>query len=163
MPRASSRSSSSADRELVAAPVEELAAARVGRELRLCEPKRERERDEALLRAVVQVPLEPAASVVARGDDARPRRTQLFFLALALGDVEPAGDDADDLPGVVEHGRAAPGDHALLAPRVREDVLVLSRRVIGAAARKRAITASRSLLSMIDVPEERPRTCASLS
>ena len=50
-------------------------------ELRLREPQRERERDEALLRAVVEVALEPAARLVARGDDAAARGPELLLLA----------------------------------------------------------------------------------
>ena len=60
---------------------------------RLREPQRERERDEPLLRAVVQVPLEPAALVVAGLDDPRARGAQLRLLRLALGHVGAADDE----------------------------------------------------------------------
>ena len=48
----------------------------------LREPERERERDEALLRAVVQVALEAHPRVVGRLDDARPGGAQLGLLRL---------------------------------------------------------------------------------
>ena len=71
----------------------------VGLELPACEPQRERQADEVLLRAVVEVALEPAPGVVARGDDPGARRAQLL-----LG-RQPVGDLADVAE---EHGRAAP-------------------------------------------------------
>src|SRR3712207_7719953 len=48
--------------------------ARVVAQLRLGDPQRERERDEALLRAVVQVALDAPPLGVAGLDDAHPRR-----------------------------------------------------------------------------------------
>jgi hypothetical protein len=45
------------------------------------------QRDQTLLRTVVQVALEASPRVVCGGDDARPRAAHLFFVALALGDV----------------------------------------------------------------------------
>ena len=62
-------------------------------EPRLREPERERERDEPLLRAVVEVSLEPAALVVAGFDDPRARGAQLRLLRLALGHVGAADDE----------------------------------------------------------------------
>ena len=59
-------------------------------EPRLGEPERQRERDEPLLRAVVQVALEPPALGVARLDDARTRAAQLVLVGGALGDVDAA-------------------------------------------------------------------------
>jgi hypothetical protein len=49
--------------------------------------KHEPEVDEPLLRAVVQIALDPPALGIRRRDDARPRRAQLRLRALALGDV----------------------------------------------------------------------------
>ena len=65
--------------ELLARAVQELVgSAGVVRELRLRHSERERERDEPLLRAVVEVALEPAPLCVARLDDAGARRGQLL-------------------------------------------------------------------------------------
>ena len=78
MPRASSRSSASDSRELVARGHDErLGGGGVGVDLGPHEPELDAERDEALLRAVVQVTLEPPALGVARCDDALPRGPQL--------------------------------------------------------------------------------------
>ena len=119
-------------RQLLARAHEQLVGRiRIARQLRLRQPQRQRERDQPLLRAVVEVALEPPPRVVARRDDARPRRAQLLFLLLAQRDVETAGDDADDLAVVVEERRAAPGDDAPLAALVREGVLVLGGREVG--------------------------------
>ena len=54
------------------------------RHLRLGEPQRERQGDEALLRAVVQVSLEPPAGLVLGRDDPRPGCPDLLLLELAL-------------------------------------------------------------------------------
>ena len=51
---------------------------RVGVEQLAGEPELHRERDEVLLRAVVQVALDLAARLVGRGDDARTRGAQLL-------------------------------------------------------------------------------------
>ena len=56
---------------------------RVGLELAAREPQRQRQADEVLLRAVVQVALDPAPRVVARGHDAGARRAQLLLVAHA--------------------------------------------------------------------------------
>ncbi len=67
------------ERELFARLREQLRRSRrVGRQLRLGEAKAESERDEALLCAVVEVPLEPLPLGVAGLDDARARRGQLL-------------------------------------------------------------------------------------
>src|SRR6266513_2919985 len=71
--------------------------------LRLREPQGEREGDEPLLRAVVEVALEPAAFRVRRLDDARARLADLMLLLLAVGDL---ADDRDDLVrGARDHAR----------------------------------------------------------
>src|SRR5690348_3950512 len=64
-----------------------LRTVRVGSEPVLRKPERQRQRDEPLLRAVVEVALELAPLLVAGGDDARARRLELFLLALPLGDL----------------------------------------------------------------------------
>ena len=67
--------------ELLARAGEDLGRRRrVGVELRLREAQRERERDEPLLRAVVEVALELPARVVAGRDDPRARRPELLLL-----------------------------------------------------------------------------------
>src|SRR5207244_1857634 len=70
---------------------------------------------------------EPAPLVVAGRDDPDARGAQLLLLPPALRDVETAGDDPDELAHLVVDGRAAPRDHAVLAARVREPVLVPGR------------------------------------
>ena len=105
MPRASSRSSSSAS--CSSAPHASSAAAvrRVGRRGR--DPQRERERDEPLLRAVVQVPLDPAPRLVRRLDDAGARRLELDP-GVDVGDRLPdeLGERAQPRLGVPREGRA---------------------------------------------------------
>ena len=54
------------------------------------DPQPDRERDEPLLRAVVEVALEPLPLGVAGGDDARPRRRELLA---RLGVGERLGDE----------------------------------------------------------------------
>ena len=67
------------ERELFAGLREQLRRSRrVGRQLRLGETKAESKRDEALLCAVVEVPLEPLPLGVAGLDDACARRGQLL-------------------------------------------------------------------------------------
>ena len=51
---------------------------RIGFEPRQRDPQRQRQRDQALLGAVVKVALEPAPLDVAGGDDPRPRRGELL-------------------------------------------------------------------------------------
>ena len=106
---------------------------------------------------IVQVPLGPASRVVRRGDDARPRRAELLFLALALGDVETAGDDADHLARVVENGRTAPRDHA-----ARDPPLSLSKADQPCLGRVRPLawcSRPRSYAALLEgaLTEERPR------
>ena len=80
MPRASSRSSASASVSSSCAPVEQLARRRPGRvrSLLWASAHGQRERDEPLLGAVVQVALEPAALGRAGLDDSRARGAQLL-------------------------------------------------------------------------------------
>ena len=63
---------------LCGAGQERLQRLRPGAELRAREPQRQRQRDEPLLRAVVQVAFEPATLLVARLDDAGARRLQVL-------------------------------------------------------------------------------------
>src|SRR5207244_5537597 len=75
-------------RELRARAVEERGrAVGVVAELAAGEAERERERDEALLRAGVEVPLQPPPLGVPGLDDAGARGPQLFLLLLALRHV----------------------------------------------------------------------------
>ena len=79
IPRASSRSSSRPSASSSLGLREQLRRGRrVGGQLRLGEAKAESERDEALLCAVVEVPLEPPPLSVAGLDDACARRGQLL-------------------------------------------------------------------------------------
>ena len=80
MPRASSRSSASA----VASRAESSSICRV-LQARLEHPQVERERDELLLRAVVEVALDPPPRRVARLDDPQPRDPQLLHARLQVG------------------------------------------------------------------------------
>src|SRR3712207_1621545 len=97
-------------RELVARPREQVArTGRVALDLALGKPQEEGDRDEPLLRAVVQVPLE-TAPLGARGlDDARAGTPELLLVALPLGDVHP-GDQPARLASLVHEGRHPPGD-----------------------------------------------------
>ena len=78
---------------------------RIGVELALGEAERERERDEPLLRAVVEVALEPAPGLVARLDDAGARRAQLLLLPLPVADVREQRQVADHVLGRVPDRR----------------------------------------------------------
>ena len=79
----------------------------------LGEPEGERERDEALLGAVVEVPLEPPPLGVGRVDEARARPAQLFLVALSRRDVQPT--DQVVLRAVLLEGRGPPLDDDLAA------------------------------------------------
>jgi hypothetical protein len=61
----------------------------LARQPRLGEAEGERERGEALLRAVVEVPLEAPSRGVRRRHDPAARRPYLRLLALAVGHVGP--------------------------------------------------------------------------
>ena len=142
--------------ELVSGLSEDLARGLWIRELRLREPERHRQRDEALLRTVVKVALEPAPGPVFCCDDACARRLELLFVPFALRDVEAAADDPDDAAGIVEHGRAAPRDHAALALAIGEGVLVLSGRV----PRRGGVEAGRHRVALALVDEDVPEIAA---
>ena len=111
MPRASSRSSASDSASSLARGGDELLAPRRVARMRPCEqPQLQRQRDEPLLGAVVQVALEPAALGVAGRDDALARRLQLGEPRLGLGvqalvlerDRRRGADRLDQLGVVVE-------------------------------------------------------------
>ena len=86
MPRASSRSSSRARDELAAGRLEQPPGGRrVERELALGEAELQRERDEPLLGAVVQVALEPAALEHRDVDEPRARALELLDAGAQLG------------------------------------------------------------------------------
>ena len=117
MPRASSRSSSSAALQLGDGGVDLVA------DLGAQQPQREREHHQPLLGAVVEVALEPPALGVARLDGARARRAQLLEprarlrLQPLVVEREPGGGaDLLEQPGVVEQ-LGAVGDHARPAGR----------------------------------------------
>ena len=120
MPRASSRSSSSAWASSSLAPTSSSPAQRPGRSPTFACASRsaERERDQPLLRAVVEVALEPPPLVVAGRDDPRARGAQLLLLLLAQRDVEAAGDDPHDPARVVEQ-RARSARRSRAARRAR--------------------------------------------
>ena len=86
-PRASSRSSETATCSSATAPVRTRSHVRVdpAAEPALGRAQIERERDEPLLGAVVDVPLDPAPLLVARGDDAPARLLHLHELRAHLG------------------------------------------------------------------------------
>ena len=74
------------ERGLIRGAAEQLACrARIVVELVEREPDRHRERDEVLLRAVVEVPLEAPSLDVTGGDDAGPRRGEVVEARLELG------------------------------------------------------------------------------
>ena len=107
MPRASSRSSSSAARSSRFGRVER--AGPVGVELGAQQPQREREHDEPLLGAVVEVALEPPARGVAGLDGPGARRAELLELrarlrlqALVVEREAGGGADVLEQPRVVE-------------------------------------------------------------
>ena len=86
--------------------------ARVGRERALCEGERQRERHEPLLRAVVEVALEPPTLGVGGLDEPRPGRAQLLearaqlrLQALVLEREPGGGDDPVDELGMVAQRR----------------------------------------------------------
>ena len=94
MPRASSRSSAVAvARSSIASSSSSAASAGIGLELAAREPERQREADEVLLRAVVQVALEAAPGVVARRDDPGARRAQLLLGGQPAGDVAHVAEE----------------------------------------------------------------------
>src|SRR5205823_3591662 len=82
-------------------------------QLSLDEAEREGNRDEPLLRAVVEVSLQLAACFVTRGDDPRARGLELLLLALPLSDLP---NDHEEL--VV----AAGGEPALVVAGPRGEV-----------------------------------------
>ena len=94
IPRASSRSSAVAvARSSIASSSSSAASAGSALELAAREPEREREADEVLLGAVVQVALEPAAGVVGGRDDPGARRAQLLLRGEPVGDVAQVAEE----------------------------------------------------------------------
>ena len=80
-------------REVLDRLVEQLGGERRIVELAAREPQRQRQPDQVLLRAVVQVALEPAPRVVGRGDDPGAGGAQLRLRVVALGDVAQVADE----------------------------------------------------------------------
>ena len=125
MPRASSRSSPvAAARSAIASSSSSAASAGSSRRLAARQPQRQRQADEPLLRAVVQVALEPRAGRVGGVDDPRARRAQLRLGPPARGDVAQVAD---------EQRRAGLGD-----PRDRE----LAGELLAVAAHRRDLDAA---------------------
>ena len=115
IPRASSRSSSSdCESSSLAEADELLRQRRVGADAALDHPQLERDGDEPLLRAVVEVALQPPPFRVAGGDDALARGAQLREPVLGLG-LQPR---------VVERDRGRGGDG------LHELRIVVERRVV---------------------------------
>ena len=100
-PRATSRSSSSDAAISCRAWASRASRVRVVAELRLEQAELERQRDEPLLGAVVQVALEPLALLLAGLDDARARAPQLLEPGAQLG-LQPGVLERD--PGGRAHG-----------------------------------------------------------
>ena len=144
MPCASSRSSFSDARQLLARAGQQPLRLGVGRELRRDEPQPERQRDEPLLGAVVQVALEPAALGVAGLDDPRARALQLVQAGAQLG-LQAR---------VLERDRGRGGDRV-------EQLGLVARAPGRAAARRRARRRGRSASSPGRRPAPRSSTgCA---
>ena len=134
---ASASASSRAASERIAS-----AAAGVERELALRQPQRERERDEPLLRAVVQVPLEPPPLGVAGLDEPHARAAELGLVPRALADVEARQEqprvalrhlDLRERP--LDHDLAAAVAAAIGARAGRDRRRAMSRRDGSAVAR----------------------------
>ena len=85
------------------------------RRLRQAQPQGQR--DQPLLGAVVQIPLDAAAGLVGGGDDPRTRRGELGIqLGVFQGDGELAGDELD---GVEPFGGERAADQAVLQQQHR--------------------------------------------
>ena len=81
-----------------------------------------------------------------------PLPLEIDLAPLALGDVDPSGDDAHDSPVLVDERCGAPGDDVLLALRVRERVLVLARWEVGGDV----VEHLPHLLALVGVEEDVP-------
>ena len=95
--------------------------------------------------------------IVSRDDVGEvPLPLELDLASLALGDVDPARDDAHDVPVLVDERGGVPCDHMRLAARIRERVLVLPRGEVGCDVAETLV----HLLTLVrveeDVPEVRP-------
>ena len=71
---------------------------RVRRQARLRHPERQRQRDQPLLRAVVQVTLDPAALGVTGGDDAGARVAQVVDALVQLHGARAEHDAGEQRP-----------------------------------------------------------------
>src|SRR6185295_20034163 len=110
--------------ELLRGAAEELRRLlRVRHQLGLREPKRQRERDEALLGSIVEIPLEAPSLGVAGLQKALARMAQLLLLPFALGDFHP-GDEEVGTPVLVEERRGRPRDNCLASDGGAPVVLV---------------------------------------
>ena len=112
------------------------------------------QRDQALLRAVVEIALEPPASVVGRREDARPRSPHLGLVPLPVGDVG-AADEVDGAARDSRQRRARPGDLELGAVPLQPLALVLGGR-LSADRRLDAVPRGGALaVRHVPLPEER--------
>ena len=150
IPCASSRSSLTAAASSVTAP--STAASGCDRAaLRAAQPQQQR--DQPLLRAVVEIPLDPPARVVGRGDDPRPRAPHLRLVALAVGDVG-AGDQPHRAALDLRQRGARPGDVDLAAVALHPPALGLGGRA-GADRREDAVAGLGPLaVGDVALPEE---------
>ena len=155
MPRASSRSSSSASESSLAAPARASRRLRPGRSSSFDRARRSARESETRrccapswrLRSSRRRASSPAATRRVR----EARSSSSWRLRSVTS--SPPGDDADHLARLVVHRCAAPGDHAALAACVREDVLVLGRRELGRCGAEARL--HRLALAVVDehVPE----------
>ena len=129
IPRASSRSSSSACASSACAPASSASAASGSLAIRDSTRRSDDgERDEPLLRAVVQVALERAPRRLLGAHEARSRGAQLLRAPLALGDVE-AGDEEERALVDAGERRARPRDREAPAGLRHPGVVALGRRL----------------------------------
>ena len=110
--------------------------------------QRQPDRDQPLLRAVVQVALDPAALLVAGGDDPRPRGLDLGELAAQL-DAQPR--DLDRQPAGLDDARAAGRDAAGAGGRAAPSPSGAPPRSIGVRARVAGSSPATGTPARVDV------------
>ncbi len=138
MPRASSRSSARACASSRLSAREELVSrGRIVAQPRLEQAKRDRQRDEPLLCAVVQIALERAPGGVFGPHEPRARRAEILGDQLALGDVD--GRDEEERPLVDLRERRARPRHRQPSPGLRHPVWSCSFGVSPAATPRRPL------------------------
>ena len=128
------------------------------------EPDADRERHEALLGAVVEVALEPAALGVGGRDDARARAAQLLELGAArrvqalVLEREPRGHG--DLRRPAPGRRAGPGDGRARRPRGRRPTMRVASRPWPAGSVAGATVRVDPALAVVEPVEELQRRVA---